>query len=74
MPSRTARMTPANPTTTRSGWPGNRRTSVGPIQPPTRNPAASGATAAHRTLQAGSGADYGTYMRMYLKLADDGRD
>lgn len=49
MPSRTARASPQAAMKIRSGPAGRRRTRAGPIQPPTRKPAASGSTAAQRT-------------------------
>src|ERR1700746_2157432 len=49
MPSLTARPTPHRLTTTRNGPAGTFLTIFGPIQPPTRKPAASGTTRAHRT-------------------------
>src|SRR5690242_6516755 len=49
IPSLTARPTPHRLTTTRNGPAGTLLTIFGPIQPPTRKPAASGTTRAHLT-------------------------
>src|SRR6266702_2522811 len=49
MPSLTETPIPQMPTTTCNSRPGTLRTSAGPVQPPRRNPAASGPTAAQST-------------------------